>query len=370
MIRQSPNKPAVPLQQLADHVGGKIVGDPNYLIHGVAGIIEAQSGEITFVANPRYEAALRTTAASAVIVARPLEGLTPASLVVEDPYYAFCRIVTYFYQKPYHPRGISQQSAIGKNVTLGSDLSIYPFVTIGEGAAIGDRVTLFPGVYIGEDSHIGEDSILYANVSVREEVTIGRRVIIHSGAVIGSDGFGFATHQGRHHKIPQVGTVIIEDDVEIGANVTVDRATLGKTVIGRGTKIDNQVQIAHNVSVGEDCLLVAQVGISGSTEIGHHVILAGQVGVAGHLKIGDNVVAGGRSGVTKDIPSDQKVSGFPPLPHRKWLEAQASFPHLPDFRKRLAALEKQVVALERSIKNVNRSSLNVKRKKSANKRSE
>ena len=354
MIRRPPNKPAATLQQLADHVGGKIVGDPNCLIHGVAGIIEAQSGEITFVANPRYEAALRTTAASAVIVARPLEGLSPASLVVEDPYYAFCRIVTYFYRKPYHPRGISQQSSIGKNVTLGSDLSIYPFVTIGEGAAIGDRVTLFPGVYIGENSHIGEDSILYANVSVREEVTVGRRVIIHSGAVIGSDGFGFATHQGRHHKIPQVGTVIIEDDVEIGANVTVDRAALGKTVIGRGTKIDNQVQIAHNVSVGEDCLLVAQVGISGSTEIGHHVILAGQVGVAGHLKIGDNVMAGGRSGITKDIPSDQKISGFPPLPHRKWLEAQASFPHLPDFRKRLAALEKQVAALEQNAKKRNK----------------
>jgi UDP-3-O-[3-hydroxymyristoyl] glucosamine N-acyltransferase len=340
---------------LAERVGGKVVGDPNGLIRGVAGIREAKSGEITFVSNPRYEAALRSTEAAAVIVARPIGGLKPALLVVPDPYYAFCQIVAYFHQRPYRPRGISQQASIGKNVRLGSDLSIYPFVTIEDDAVIGDRVTLFPGVYIGEGSRVGEDSILYANVSIREEVTIGRRVIIHSGAVIGSDGFGFATHGGRHHKILQVGTVIIEDDVEIGANVTVDRAAMGKTVIGRGTKIDNLVQIAHNVSIGEDSLLVAQVGISGSTEIGHHVTLAGQVGVAGHLSIGDNVVVGGKSGVTKDIPSNQRVSGFPTLPHRKWLEAQASFPHLPEIRKRLAALEKKMATFERSVrKNVKR----------------
>jgi UDP-3-O-[3-hydroxymyristoyl] glucosamine N-acyltransferase len=336
---------ATSLYKLAEAVGGRIIGDGDVLIQGVAGIKEAKAGEITFLANPKYASLVRETKASAVILTQPDPRSSCAQLIVENSYYAFSRILSILIEKPYHSTGISPQASIGHGVRLGRDLSIHPFVTLGDGSVIGDRVTLYPGVYIGEGSAIGEDSVIHPNVSLREKVSVGRRVIIHSGTVIGSDGFGFATHQGRHHKIPQIGTVEIEDDVEIGANVAVDRAALGKTVIKRGTKIDNLVQIAHNVVIGEDCLIVSQVGISGSAAIGHHVILAGQTGVAGHLTIGDNVTAGGRSGVTKDVPSNQIVSGYPALPHRQWLEAQATFARLPELRKRIKELEMELERL-------------------------
>lgn len=327
------------LKKLAEAVDGRIIGDGDVLIQGVAGIKEANAGDITFLSNPKYAPLLRDTKASAVILTKPDPQSSCAQVIVEDPYYAFSSILTILVEKPYHPIGISPQASIGNEVRLGRDLSIYPFVTLGDRAVIGDRVTLFPGVYVGEETEIGEDTVIHSNVSVREKVSVGRRVVIHSGTVIGSDGFGFATHQGRHFKIPQIGTVVIEDDVEIGANVAVDRAAMGKTVVMRGTKIDNLVQIAHNVVVGEDCLIVSQVGISGSAAIGHHVTLAGQTGVAGHLTIGDNVVAGGRTGVTKDVASNQIVSGYPALPHRQWLEAQATFARLPELRKRIKELE-------------------------------
>jgi UDP-3-O-[3-hydroxymyristoyl] glucosamine N-acyltransferase len=354
MTERHPDKKLILLRELAERVGAQVIGDPSLPIEGVAGIKEARQGEITFVSNPRYIEALRTTQASAVIVSKPMKDLPLAWLVVKDPYYAFCKIVTYFHQKPYQPTGIHPLASIGPNVKLGSDLSIYPFARVEDGAIIGNRVTLYPGVYIGEGSSIGDDSILYANVSIREKVKIGCRVIIHGGAVIGSDGFGFATHGGRHHKIPQVGIVVVGDDVEIGANVTVDRAALGKTVIGRGTKIDNLVQIAHNVTIGEDSLLVAQVGISGSTQLGNRVTLAGQVGLAGHLTIGDNVVVGAKSGVIRDVSSNDRVSGIFALPHRTWLEVQASLPYLPEFRKRLKVLEDKLANLERKTINKTR----------------
>ncbi|HEY4485958.1 MAG TPA: UDP-3-O-(3-hydroxymyristoyl)glucosamine N-acyltransferase, partial [Nitrospiria bacterium] len=327
------------VQDLSASVGGTVAGDGTVRIKGVAGIREAQTGEITFLSNPRYSRLLAETRASAVILAKADSAVPCAQIVSADPYYAYARIVALFTDRPYVPTGVSPLAAVGRNVNMGRDTSIHSFVTIGDRAVIGDRVTLHPGVYVGEESVVGNDTVIHANACVRERVRIGCRVIIHSGTVIGSDGFGFATHGGRHHKIPQIGTVEIADDVEIGANSAVDRAALGKTMIGRGTKIDNLVQIAHNVTVGEDCLLVSQVGISGSAAIGHHVTLAGQTGVAGHLTIGDHVVATGRTGVTKDIPSNQIVSGYPPLPHRNWLEAQATFAHLPEMRKRLKALE-------------------------------
>lgn len=339
------NEKGVSLKELAENTGGVVVGDPTILIHGVAGIKEAQPGEMTFLANARYASLLKKTQASAVILSKPDPELSCAQLIVEDPYYAFSQVVTRFTERPYCATGISPLAGIGKGVHLGHDLSIHPFVTVGDRAVIGDRVTLYPGVFIGEETRIGEDSVIYSHVSIREGIRIGRRVIIHGGTVIGSDGFGFAAHKGKHYKIPQVGSVVIEDDVEIGANVTIDRATMGKTVIRRGTKIDNLVQIAHNVTLGENCLLVSQVGISGSVAIGNHVTLAGQTGVAGHLTIGDNVVAGGRTGVTKDIASNQIVSGYPALPHRQWLEAQATFARLPELRKRIKALETRLNGL-------------------------
>lgn len=336
----------VSLEELSAMIGGRVVGDSTIPIHGVAGIKEAGPGEITFIVNRKYASLLETTRASAVVLSKHDTRCPIAQIISENAYYAFSRIVTAFVEPPHRPKGISDQASIGENVEVGKDLSIYPFVTVDDHAVIGARVTLYPGVYIGDGSRIDEDTIIYPNVTIREKVMIGRRVIIHSGTVIGSDGFGFATHEGRHHKIPQIGSVLIEDDVEIGAGVTIDRAAMGKTVIRRGTKIDNLVQIAHNVTIGEDCLLVSQVGISGSATIGNRVTLAGQTGVAGHLTIGDNAVAGGRTGVTKDIAAGQIVSGYPAIPHRQWLEAQAIFAQLPGLRKRIKALEKELEHLK------------------------
>jgi len=327
-------------------VRGKLAGNPAIEITGVNGIREAESGQITFLANPRYQVDLEKTRASAVVVARTIEDLSISMIVVENPYYAFAQIVKYFHLPPYSSLGVSDRAVLGTGVVMGKDISIHPLAVIGDGARIGDCVTIYPGCYVGAESEIGDNSVIYPNVTIRERVQIGKRVIIHSGTVIGSDGFGFATHQGRHEKILQIGTVLIEDDVEIGSNVSVDRAALGRTIIKRGTKIDNLVQIAHNVIIGEDCLIVAQVGISGSTEIGHHVTLAGQVGLVGHIKVGDQVIVGAKSGVSNDLKSHSVMSGIPVMEHRTWLKTQAILPHLPELRKRIMGLEGRIAQLE------------------------
>jgi UDP-3-O-[3-hydroxymyristoyl] glucosamine N-acyltransferase len=232
---------------------------------------------------------------------------------------------------------------------LGKDLSLYPFVYIGDRCQIGDRVTIYPGVYIGEDSIIGEESILYPNVSIYSGTVIGKRVILHSGVVVGSDGFGYVKEGRRNVKIPQVGGVEIEDDVEIGANTTIDRGALGKTIIRRGVKIDNLVQVAHNVVIGEDSIIVAQVGISGSAKIGSNVILAGQVGVVDHIEIGDNVRVGAQSGITHDLAANQGYIGSPALPQREFLRAATVFPKLPEMRKTLLEIEKRLKKIEETI---------------------
>ena len=337
MTELHPEQQKYPLRELAKRVNGEVFGDPETEIVGISGVKEAQPGEITFIANPKYTPLLKGTSASAAIVQKAIDGLSLSQLIAKNPYYAFSQLVRLFHEKPHVPTGVSPQASIGKGVLLGSDVSIYPFVTVDESAIIGERVTLYSGVFVGAGASIGNDSVIHANASIREAVVLGERVIIHSGTVIGSDGFGFATHEGRHHKILQVGTVVVEDDVEIGSNCTVDRAAMGQTVIGRGTKIDNLVQVAHNVKIGEDCILVAQVGISGSTELGNFVTLAGQVGVVGHIKIGDHAMVGAKSGVSKDIKPNEAMSGIPAIPHRKWLAAQANLIHLPEFRKRLKA---------------------------------
>ena len=328
-------------------VGGRIIGDPAIIITGISAIKEARSGDITFIANPRYMAEVKSTKASAIITANEIPGSELPLLLVGDPYYAFARIMNYFYHKSPAPCGISSNAFIGSGVRLGRDISIYPFVYIGDEAEIGDNSIIYPGCYVGERTKIGEGTVIYPNVTIREDVSVGRSVIIHSGSVIGSDGFGYATHGGRHYKIPQVGTVVIEDDVEIGANVTVDRAAMGRTIIKRGTKIDNLVQVAHNVVIGEDCLLAAQTGIAGSSELGSRVTLAGQVGVVGHIKIGDNVMVGAQSGISKVIKPNQVVSGSPAIPHREWLKAQSLFPDLPEMRKRIMALEEKVGEIDK-----------------------
>jgi len=334
------------LEELALWVDGIVVGDGRIEISGVAAIESAQAGEISFIANPKYLPNLSKTNASAVIVSKEVTQADKPLLCVTNPHLAFAKILTLFSQKPYQPRGIDSSAWISPTARLGKDLTLYPFVYVGDRCSIGDRVTLYPGVFVGEDASIGEDSILYPHVSIYSATIIGKRVILHSGVVVGSDGFGYVKEGKRNVKIPQIGIVEIENDVEIGANTTIDRAALGKTIIRRGVKIDNLVQVAHNVVIGEDSIIVAQVGISGSTKIGSNVTLAGQVGVVGHLEIGDNVVVGAQAGVTHDLPGNQGYVGSPALPHREFLRAITTFPKLPEMRKTLLDLEKRIRKLE------------------------
>ena len=334
------------LKELAQWIGGTVVGDGEVEIHSVASIEDAKEGEITFIANPKYLSKLNQTRASAVIVSPEVIPGEKPLLCVKNPYLAFAKILALFTQKPYQSKGIDSNAWVSPTAQLGEDLTVYPFVYIGDRCHIGDRVTLYPGVYVGEDSSIGEDSILHANVSIYPGMTIGKRVILHSGVVVGSDGFGYAKEGGKNFKVPQVGKVEIEDDVEIGSNTSIDRGTLGNTIIRRGAKIDNLVQIAHNVLIGEDSIIVAQVGISGSTKLGSNVTLAGQVGLTGHIEIGDNVMIGAQSGVAQDVPADQALTGSPAMPHREFLRAVTVFPKLPEMRKILIDIEKRLKKIE------------------------
>jgi UDP-3-O-[3-hydroxymyristoyl] glucosamine N-acyltransferase len=337
------------LKELAQWVNGTVVGDGEIEISGVAAIEVARSGEITFIANPKYLSKLSQTHASAVIVSKEVTQADKSVLCVVDPYLAFAKILTLFSHTPYQPKGIDSHAWVSPTAKLGNDLTLYPFVYIGDHCSIGDRVTLYPGVFVGEDSSIGEDSIFYPNVSIYSGTIIGKRVTLHSGVVVGSDGFGYVKEGKKNVKIPQVGRVEIEDDVEIGANTTIDRATLGKTIIRRGVKIDNLVQVAHNVILGEDSIIVAQVGISGSTKIGSNVTLAGQVGVVGHIEIGDNVMVGAQAGVTHNLAANQGYVGSPALPHREFLRAITVFPKLPEMRKTLLDIEKRLKKIEENL---------------------
>lgn len=332
------------LKEAADLVGGKISGDPDVDITGASGIREADPGDITYLSEKKYAGEIRNTKASAVILKEEFKDLAANSIIVDNPQYSFARVAELLYVKPHKPLGISEKSVIGLNVNFGDDVTVYPLSHIGNNVSVGSRVTIYPGVYLGEGVTIGDDSVIYSNVSIYGEVKVGSRVTIHSGTVIGSDGFGFVKEKGKHHKIPQVGGVIIEDNVEIGANVTIDKAAMKKrhTLIGAGTKIDNLVHIAHNVRIGKNCLIVAQVGISGSTEIGDDVILAGQAGVVNHIRIGKGAIIGAQSGINRDIPEAQVFSGSPAIPHRTWLKAQNIIAKLPEYIKRLQVLERKI----------------------------
>ena len=337
------------LRQLAEYVGGTVIGNGELEISGVAAIEVAQAGEITFIAHPKYLSKLDQTNASAVIVSKEIPSSPKPLLCVSNPYLSFAKILALFLQKHYQPKGIDPNTWISPTAQLGQEMTIYPFVFIGDLCRIGDRVTLYPGVYVGEDSSIGEESILFPNVSIYPQTVIGKRVILHSGVVVGTDGFGYVKEGKKNVKIPQIGKVEIEDDVEIGANTTIDRATLGKTIIRRGVKIDNLVQVAHNVVIGEDSIIVAQVGIAGSTKIGSNVTLGGQVGVAGHVEIGDNVMVGAQSGVPSDLAPNQAYVGSPVLPHREWLRVANISPKLPEMRKTLIEIEKRLKKIEETL---------------------
>ncbi len=337
------------LKELAERVEGTVIGDGEVEISGVASIEEACSGEITFIGSPKYLSKLSETPASAVIVSKEVTRSDKPLLCVTNPYLAFAKLLILFSDKPYQSKGVDSNAWISPTARLGKETTIYPFVHVGDRCSIGDRVTLYPGVCVGEDSTVGEDSIFYPNVSIYAGAVIGKRVILHSGVVVGSDGFGYVKDGKRNVKIPQIGKVEIGDDVEIGANTTVDRATFGKTVIQKGTKIDNLVQVAHNVVIGEDSILCAQVGISGSTKIGNNVTLAGQVGVVDHTEIEDNVLVGAQAGVTHKLPANQGYVGSPAMPHREFLRVNAVFSKLPDLRKKLMEIEKRCKKMEEAL---------------------
>ena len=333
------------LKELAGILGAELAGDPDVDITGVAGVREAIEGQITFITGGKYLKDLERSRASAVLAPLDTPAMRLPMLRLKNPRLAFARVLELFSVKPYQASGISEKASIGNNVVIGADPSIHPFVVVADDANIGDRVTLHPGVSIGRGSVVGDDSIIHANVSIGEKIRIGKRVIIHAGTVLGSDGFGFVTDNGRHHKIPQLGGVVIEDDVEIGSNGTIDRATLGDTIIKKGTKLDNQIHVAHNVVIGEHCLIAAQVGIAGSSILGNYVVFGGQVGVADHISVGDRVMVGGGSGITRDVEAGQVIAGYYAMPFREWLKVQALLPKLPEFKKRISELEMQIKEL-------------------------
>lgn len=342
--------PPVSLKAIADLVSGRLVGAGLVHVTGVAGLQEAGELDLSYISADRYIQAASASRAGALVVHREIAELQRPQIVTGNPSYAFARIVQRFFVAAPQRRGIAQGIVKGEGGTIGDEPSIWPGVILGDRVTIGHRVTLYPGVFLGDDVVIGDDTVLYPNVTVREWCRIGSRVIVHSGTVIGSDGFGYVQHEGRHVKIPQIGVVVIEDDVELGANVTVDRATFGQTLIKRGAKVDNLVQIAHNVTVGEHSILVAQVGIAGSTTLGHHVVLGGQVGITDHVSIGDGAIVAAKGGVTKDVPAGKVVSGYPAIPHDQALRAAVVFARLPEIRRQLIDLEKKVEGLEVAVK--------------------
>lgn len=337
-------------EELARRVGAILEGDGSCQIEGVAGIREARPGEIAFVANVRYAPAAAQTRASAVVVSKDWDRpcAARALLRVDNPDKAFALIAQWFAPPPVEfPPGIHPTAVVAPTARLGPNVGIGPHVVIEPETEVGEGTLVGAGCYLGHAVRIGRQCKLYPHVTIRERVRIGDRVVIHNGTVIGSDGFGYTVNaRGEREKIPQIGIVEIGDDVEIGANVTIDRARFGKTRIGNGVKIDNLVQIAHNVVIGDHAVIVAQVGIAGSTEIGPHAILAGQAGVAGHLVVGEWAVVGAQAGVTKNVPPKTFVSGYPAAPHHEATRLHAHVARLPELKKKVAELEARIAALE------------------------
>jgi UDP-3-O-[3-hydroxymyristoyl] glucosamine N-acyltransferase len=333
------------LSEIASLVGGHLTGPESAFdkqILGVRSMLEAGPQDLTFLANPKYRGELSKIQAGAILLSEPSPGLSIPQIVVPDPYLALARVMQVFYPLPSPRQGVHPQAHISGNVFIEDPVEVGPAAVILEGSRIGAGTVIGPGVFIGARVVIGKGSYLHPGVVVREDCRIGNRVIIQPNAVIGSDGFGYAADpQGHRHKIPQIGRVTIGDDVEIGANTTIDRATFGETVIGAGTKIDNLVQIAHNVRIGEDCVIVAQAGISGSSRLGHRVILAGQAGVVGHIEIGSDSMIGAQSGVARSLPEKSRVSGSPAISHKLWLRIQTILGDLPGILGRLRSLERK-----------------------------
>jgi UDP-3-O-[3-hydroxymyristoyl] glucosamine N-acyltransferase len=338
------------LSELAVRLGCSLEGNGDLEVTRVAGIERAGPGDLTFFANPKYASQLRETRATAVIAGDSAAGAPCAVLRSPNPYLAFANAVEIFAPRHTPPAGVHRLADVASSASIAADASIAAFVSIGEGASVGARAIVYPHVTIGAGARIGDDCVLHARVSIRERVQIGNRVVIQDGAVIGSDGFGFAHRpDGTHHKIPQIGDVVIEDDVEVGANSTIDRPAVGETRIGAGSKIDNLVQIAHGVKIGRDVLLAAQVGIAGSAVVEDRVTLAGQVGVAGHLTLGRGVIATAQSGIPNSVEAGAFISGYPAIDNRDWLKSSAVFRRLPELKKMVGELQKRLAEIDRRL---------------------
>jgi UDP-3-O-[3-hydroxymyristoyl] glucosamine N-acyltransferase len=340
----------IPLREIAERVHGEIIGDENLIIAGLGSLSSAGPQEISFFADPRYREELIETQASAVLVREETALFKGTQVVVSDPARAYREIAALF--APPLPRyhGISEQAVVHESSHVGRNASVYPLVYVGKEAVVGDDTVLFPGVFIGDRVRIGNRTVVYPNVSILQDCVIGADVILHAGTVIGSDGFGFYQEGSGSKKIPQIGIVQIDDEVEIGANNCIDRAALGRTWIQRGVKTDNFVHIGHNVVIGEGTIVVAQVGISGSVAVGRQVIIGPQAGLADHVRVGDGAVVVGKSGVIKSIQPGEVVSGFPTMPHRRWLKTTGLIQNLPEFSRRLRTMEKQLKDLENRMK--------------------
>ncbi|MDD5459869.1 MAG: UDP-3-O-(3-hydroxymyristoyl)glucosamine N-acyltransferase [Phycisphaerae bacterium] len=334
------------LKELAEYVGATIQGDPNAVITSVAAIEIAKQGQITFISNKKYIPQLHTTKASAVIT-NIKEPCSTNLLIIDDPYYAFMQIVVLMHGHRKHKNcGISPKASIDKTARIGKNCNIYDHAFISENVTIGDNCTIYPGAFVGPGTTVGNDCILYANAVVYDDCIVGDRVIIQAGGVVGQDGFGFATHKGVHHKIPQIGKAIIEDDVEIGSCAVIERGTISDTVIGKGTKVGDMVAIGHGTVVGPYCLLVPQVGISGSATLGHHCVIAGQAGIVGHIKIGNLVTIGAQAGVINNVPDGSTIVGAPAIDAGQAKRAYPLISTLPEMRKALKSIEKRLNKLE------------------------
>ena len=339
--------PSLRLGQLAGLLGGSLEGPADRVVSGVKGLEQAGPGDVAFLANPKYLKYLEGCRAGVVLVSRD-QPVPPGLAVirVDDPYLAFAKLLTEVSKRPYVPGGVHPRAVVEPSATLGRDVTIHALAYVGPGAVIGDRVVLHPGVHVGQGAAVGSDTVLHPNVTLYHGCKVGDRCIIHAGTVIGSDGFGFAPDGDRYFKIPQIGIVEIDDDVELGALNAVDRAATGRTYIGPRVKTDNLVQIAHNVEIGEDTLLVSQVGISGSSKLGRRVVLGGQVGMVGHITLGDGVQVGAQAGVTKSVPAGEVLLGSPAIGHRLFMRLNALTKKLPQLFERVKMLEKKAAERE------------------------
>lgn len=335
------------VSEIAAYLGGQVIGDGSIIINDIKGMDDAGESDLTFIANRKYIKKLEATAAAAILVRPEIKDERKTLIVVPDPYIAFGKVLGLYYPEPEEAPGVKAGAFVEEGASVSPEAVVYPGAYVSKGASIAGRAVLYPGVFIGRDAVVGEGSVLYPSVTVYRRCLIGRRVILHAGVVVGSDGFGFAAPGFLNEKIPQVGIVQIDDDVEIGANTAIDRGNPGRTWIQRGVKIDNLVQIAHNVTIGENSVIVSQVGISGSTRIGKGVIIGGQAGVVGHISVGDHVMAAARTGIHKDIPANQIVGGAPNRPYREWLRIEGSIPKIPEMRKTISSLMERLEKLEK-----------------------